>query len=285
MKIKHYYNLTKPGIIKGNLITAAAGFLFASKGDIDFGLLAVTLAGIGLLIASACVFNNLLDRGIDARMSRTKKRALVTGEISAKNAVIFGAALGLVSFVLIAVFVNWLTVLLGFIAFVDYIVFYGWVKRRSVHGTLFGTVAGAMSVTAGYTAVSNNFDASALLLFLILTFWQMPHFYAIGIYRAKDYKAAGIPVLPLVKGLAETKRQMILYILGFILLTGLLSSLGYAGTSYLLAVTIVGFWWLWQAVKGFQAKDHERWARQMFRVSLVVLLVFSIMISVDHYLP
>lgn len=280
-RLKKYYYLTKPGIIRGNLITAAAGFLFASKGNVDLGLLAATLAGIGLLIASACVSNNYIDRDIDAKMARTKKRSLVTGEISAKQALIFASILGASAFGLIASYVNWLTFFLGLIAYVDYIVLYGWTKRRSIHATLVGTVAGAMPITAGYTAASNSFDAAALLLFLILVLWQMPHFYAIGIYRGREYKAAKIPVLPLVHGNLAAKRQIIFYILGFILLSGLLSSLGYTGTIYLFVVTIAGFWWLWQGLQGFKASDDLRWARKMFGVSLVVLLVFSIMISLD----
>lgn len=283
--MKKYYKLTKPGIIRGNVITATAGFLFASKGSIDFELLAATLTGIGLLIASACVFNNYIDRGIDAKMKRTKTRALVTGEISARNAIIFGTALGLAAFAVIALYVNWLTVLLGFIAYIDYIILYGWAKRRSIHGTLAGTVAGAMPITAGYTAVTNTLDVVALLLFLILVFWQMPHFYSIGIYRSKEYKAAKIPVLPLVKGNLAAKKQMVLYILGFIVLIGWLNSFGHAGTTYLLITSIAGFWWAFMSLKGLRTKNDLLWAREMFNVSLLVLLVFSIMISLDSYLP
>lgn len=283
-KVKKYYDLTKPGIIRGNLITAAAGFLFASEGNVDIGLLAATLTGIGLLIASACVFNNYTDRHIDAKMSRTKKRSLVTGEVTGKQAIIFATVLGVSAFGLIAFYVNWLTVLLGFVAYLDYIVLYGWSKRRSTHGTLVGAVAGAMPITAGYTAASNSLDIVALLLFLILVFWQMPHFYAIGIYRDKEYKAAKIPVLPLVCGNLAAKRHILFYILGFIFLTGLISSLGFAGTIYLLVVTIASFWWLWQSLQGFKTNDDSLWARKMFGLSLVVLLVFSIMISLDNFL-
>lgn len=283
--IRSYYLLIKPGIVKGNLITAAAGFLFASRGDFDFLLLLYTLLGIGFLIASACVFNNYIDRELDAKMTRTKKRALATKEIPAKNALIFGGALGVVSFLIITLFINWTTLGLGLIAFINYLWLYGWTKRNSVHGTLVGTIAGAMPITAGYTAAAGQLDTTALLLFLILVFWQMPHFYAIGIYRSKEYRAAHIPLLPIVKGYAAAKKQMTLYILGFIFLTGYLSTSGRAGTVYLLIVSVVGFWWLFISLKGQQVADDNQWAKKMFSVSLLVLFTFSAMISLDYFLP
>jgi protoheme IX farnesyltransferase len=283
--IKDYYYLTKPGIIRGNLITAAAGFLFASKGDVRLDLFVETLSGITLLIASACVFNNYIDRTIDSKMSRTKQRALVTGKIKTAYALSFGVILAISAVFLLAVFTNSLTLILGLIAFINYIVFYGYSKRKSVHGTLVGTISGAMPITAGYEAVVNRIDTPAILLFFILVFWQMAHFYAIGIYRSKDYKAAGIPILPLVKGFLATKKQMIVYVLAFIVATSFLAIYGYAGKVYLVVVAASGLWWLNQSLTGLRVKKDEQWARRMFGSSLVVLLIFSIVISIDNLLP
>lgn len=284
--IKDYYLLTKPGIVRGNLITAAAGFIFASRGDVEGLRLAMTLAGIGLIIAAACVFNNIIDRNIDRNMGRTKKRAMAAKTIAIRTAIIYGALLGTLGFVLLAAFTNLLTVILGVVALFSYVVLYGYAKRRSVHGTLVGTLPGALPITAGYTAVSGRLDVTAMILFAILIFWQMPHFYSIAIYRYKDYKAAGLPVLTVVKGIRAAKVQIVAYIVGFLLAVSSLYLAGSAGKIYLAVMVVVGLWWLALSLKGFSGGDQDdKWAANLMGVSLVVLLTFSIMISIQHMLP
>ncbi|HSX58319.1 MAG TPA: heme o synthase [Candidatus Saccharimonadales bacterium] len=283
--IKDYYQLTKPGIIYGNLLTAAAGFFLASRGQINFSLFIYTMLGIALVIGSACVFNNVIDREIDSKMKRTKIRSLVVGKISVRSALIYASFLGLAGFGLLAWKVNYLTVLLGLIAFVDYIVFYGITKRQSVHGTLVGSISGAMPIVAGYCAVTNQVDAAAILLFLILVFWQMPHFYAIAIYRLKDYQEAKIPVLPLVSGIPATKVQMVVYTAAFVLATLSLTFLGYTNYIYFVVMGVLGLVWLWRALEGFRTKNDERWARKFFLYSLVLILGFSVVLSVGSLLP
>lgn len=283
--LREYYKLTKPGIIRGNLLAAAAGFLLAAQGDIDWWLLLATLAGTALVIASACVFNNYIDRNIDQKMARTKARALVTGKISAPRAILFGAVLGMAGFALLTVYTSSLTVLLGLMAFVFYVVIYGIGKRKTVHGTLIGTIPGALPPVAGYTAVTNELDSAAALLFLCMVFWQMPHFYAIGMYRHDDYAAAELPILPVKKGFGITKLQMLFYIVGFIFASLLLVVTGYAGYTYATVMLIVGVGWLRLARGGFGAADSVKWAKQMFGYSLLVLLVFCATISLEAWLP
>jgi protoheme IX farnesyltransferase len=283
--IKNYYHLTKPGIIRGNLITALAGFLLASQGHIDFWLLLATLAGISLIIASACVFNNYIDRNIDKKMARTKKRALVTGLIAGRNAMLYATTLGVVGFGVLAAYTNFLTVLLGLIAIFSYVVLYGFAKRRSVHGTLVGTLPGALPPVAGYTAAMNQLDAAAIILFLILVFWQMPHFYAIAMYRFDDYKAAGVPVLPVKKGMKAAKVQILLYIVAFIIACAALAVYGYGGDTYLVVSLVLGYSWLYLGVKGFKTADDKRWARKMFGFSLLVISLLSLVISLNAWLP
>jgi protoheme IX farnesyltransferase len=284
-KLQSYYRLTKPGIIYGNVLTAAAGFLLAAKGHVDFALLFFTLIGTSLIIASACVFNNYIDRGIDNKMERTKQRALVLGTISARRALIGATILGIVGFAIIIVHTNWLVTLVGLIAFVDYIVFYGLSKRRSVHGTVVGSISGAAPVVAGYVAVTNRFDVGALLLFLILVAWQMPHFYAIALYRAKDYAKAGIPVLPLKSGLRQTKLQIQLYIGLFIAANILLSVSGHAGLVYAVVMTLVGLAWLRRSWRPFTEATAETWGRQLFLFSLRVIMLLSLLLAIDWLLP
>jgi len=283
--LKTYLWLTKPGIIIGNLITATGGFLFASRKDVDFFLLLAVLAGTALVIASGCVFNNYIDRGIDKKMARTKNRALAKGRIPTLHALIYGAVLGLAGFSVLGLFTNALTVWIGAVGLIFYVVLYGFWKRRSVFGTVVGSVAGAAPILAGYVAARNEVDTGGLLLFIILAVWQMPHFYAIAMYRLLDYRAAGLPVLPVVHGNGMAKQYILLYITAFIAAACALTTFGYAGYIYLAVVTTFGFVWLWKGFKGLTATDDTAWARTMFRFSLRVITVFSIMISVDAWLP
>ncbi len=277
--LRAYYALTKPGIIYGNLITTAAGFFLASRGAINLGLLIAIVAGTSLVIASACVFNNYIDRSIDVVMERTKRRALVAGTISAPRALVFGVILGLLGGFVLLRYTNWLTFAIGIIAFVDYVVLYGVAKRRSVHGTIVGSIAGAAPVVAGYTAVTGRLDAAAVILFLILVFWQMPHFYAIAIYRLKDYKAAQLPVLPAARGIRATKVQIVVYMAAFMAATLALSVYGYTGYVYTIGMIVIGLVWLGKGIAGFSSANDTKWARQVFLFSLVVLLSFSILVS------
>lgn len=280
-QVKQYYQLTKPGIIYGNLISAAAGFLLGSRWHVHPILLLATLLAIACIIASACVFNNYIDRNIDAKMPRTKNRALVTKTVSVRSALMFATLLGIVGFIVLILFTNPLTVLMGIIAYVDYIVFYAIGKRKSVYGTIIGSIAGAMPLVAGYTSATNTFGIGGLLLFAILVIWQMPHFYAIAIYRLKDYENAMLPVLPVEKGIATTKIQIVSYVGVFIIATLLLTFFKFTGILYFIVMTISGFSWLLFGISGFFATDNKQWARKMFFASLLVLLLFSLMISIN----
>ncbi len=266
-------------------MTAAAAFFLASGKNIDWWLLLATLTGIGLVIASGCVFNNYIDREIDKKMARTKKRAMVKGTVPVVNAMIYATVLGLTGLLVLAVYVNFMTVILGLIGLVFYVIVYGLAKRRSVHGTLVGTISGATPTVAGYCAVTGSFDTGAIILFLILVIWQMPHFYAIAMYRLDDYAKARLPVLPVVKGMAATKQQIIAYVLGFIAATSALFAYGYVGYSYLVVMLALGVVWLVMGVRGFKSSDDKLWGRKMFLFSLLVLSVFSLMLVLNAWLP
>ncbi len=285
-RLKEYYLLTKPGIIRGNLMTAIAGFFFASQGNFDWWLGVAVVSGTAFVIASGCVFNNYLDRGIDQKMARTQGRALVTGNISAKAALTYASMLGITGFAILALYTNYLTVLIGIVGFVDYVILYGYAKRHSVHSTLIGGISGSTALVAGYVAVTGSFDVVALLLFLIMAFWQVPHFYAIGVYRKKDYAAAGLPILPVKKGVLATKKQTLIYIVGYIITVSLLSILGHTGYVYLVVMSALGLWWLIVALKGFAPKtDDIKWGHKIFGISLLILMTFSLLISFDWLLP
>lgn len=280
-----YYRLTKPGIIRANVLTGTAGFLFASRGNPDFTLLAFTLLGISLIIASACVLNNMLDRTIDAKMERTENRALVTGAMSLHSAGLFATVMGAIGFFALATQTNPLTTWVGVIAVVDYVVLYGYAKRRSVHGTLVGGIAGATAITAGYTAVTNQLNTTAIVLFLILFVWQLPHFYAIAVYRRVDYRKAGIPVLSVVKGTLFTQRVILACIPLFAVMAGLLNTYAQTSAVYLITMLAVSGWWLWIGLSRLKTLSPTKWGKAVFGSSLVVLLVFCLLISVDTFLP
>lgn len=278
---KLYYQLTKPGIIYGNAITALAGFFLASRGHLNFRLLIATLVGLSLVIGSGCVFNNIWDRDLDAKMQRTKNRAMVTRTISPRSAMIFGLILLVVGLLALHYYTNDTALFAALIGFLVYVFAYTPLKRRSVYATLVGSIAGATPPVVGYAAVTNRFDAAALVLFLILVCWQMPHFYAIAIYRLKDYAAAGVPVLPVKAGIHDSKIQMLWYIVGFVIASLSLALTGFAGYNYGIFACVLGLAWLWLGGLGFRVSDETAWARKMFLFSLLVLMSLCVIISLD----
>lgn len=279
--IKTYYLLTKPGIIMGNLITTGSAFILASRGRFDPWLFAATAAGLFFVIASACVFNNYIDKEADAKMSRTKERALPRGLVSTQRALVFAVSLGVIGVLILSLYTNLLASLVAAIGFIIYVGLYSFWKYRTAYATLVGSVAGAIPPVVGYCAAGNCFDMGAAILFMILVLWQMPHFFSIAIYRRDDYAAAAIPVLPLVKGLHATKIQMLLYIIAYIAATAMLIAFGYVGYAYLTVSMLLGGSWLWLCVQGFKSGNDRIWARKMFRLSLVIIMALSFMICID----
>lgn len=281
--IKTYTMLTKPGIILGNIVTTAGGFALASKGLVNYWLFLATLAGLAFVVASAGVFNNYIDRFIDAKMARTKNRGLANGSIPLKNAIFFGSALGFIGMLCLSFYTNVLTVFVACIGFIVYLVLYAFFKYRSFYGTIIGSISGAIPPLVGYCAVSNLFDTGAFILFMIVVLWQMPHFFAIAIYSINDYAAASIPVLPVRKGLQTTKLHMLLYIMAFIGTSFALTITGYTGYIFAAVSAILGFSWLGLCINGFTKADEGNylWARQMFVYSLVVIMGLCIAIPLD----
>jgi protoheme IX farnesyltransferase len=271
--------------VYGNALSTIAGFLFASKLHIDLWLFIPTVVGTSLVIGSACAVNNRIDLNIDKKMARTSKRALVSGEITTFQALIFAFALGLAGFTLLALFTNLKTFLLGVIGLFFYLVMYSIWKRKSTHGTLVGSVSGAIPPVAGYTAVTNRLDKAALLIFLIMVFWQMAHFFSIAMRRKKDYEAALLPVLPVKKGTEKTKKQILFYIFAFILASILLTLYDYVGYSFLIVVVGVGGYWLLFGLTQNKKLTDEVWSKKMFLLSLIALITFCVALSFGALLP
>jgi protoheme IX farnesyltransferase len=283
LTINDYYYLTKPGIIRGNLIVAMAVFFYASSGDVNWTLFIYSIFGVSLAIASATIANNGLDAKIDAKMSRTNKRATASGLISSQKTYLISIIIGSLGLLILYQLVNPLTAFLGFLSIVFYVFIYGYFKRKSVHGTLIGAIPGAAPPVAGYTAVTGSLDWPALLLFLILLFWQMPHFYAIAIFRKADYKKADLPVLPIVYGNIITKKYIIGYIAAYIFTIALFYAFGYLNIVTFLIITVLNTWWLKLGFDGMAktSLNDDKWARQIFGFSLLALTVLCIGLIID----
>lgn len=281
-RIRNYVAIAKPGIIVGNLISAAAGFFLASRGRIDFIALAATLLGISLVVAAGGVLNNCVDREIDRQMTRTRQRALAQGRISLAAALFYATLLGLAGLVLLLAATNLLTVVIVLAGLGIYVGVYSlYMKRRSVYATLVGSLAGATPPVAGYCAVTGRVDLGAVILLAIFSLWQMPHCYAIAVYRFDDYTAAAIPVLPVQQGTAAAKKHMIGYILAFTAATLMLPLGGYTGLRTMAVATGLGLAWLFLAWWGHPAVDERLWAKKLFIFSILTIFVLSVMMSID----
>ncbi|MDX2164379.1 MAG: heme o synthase [Gammaproteobacteria bacterium] len=272
-----FISVTKPGIIFGNLIAVLGGYFLASPHPVQLPTLFFTLLGISLVIASGCVFNNIIDRDIDRLMERTKNRVLAKDEISPVVAFIYAVVLGVIGFLVLYFYTNILTVIITAVGYIGYAVIYSLLlKRRSILSTPIGAIAGAVPPVAGYCAITNQFDLGAILAFLILFFWQMPHFYAIAIYRINDFKAAKLPVLPLRKSIRYTQISMMTYIVLFTLITLLPTLFHYADDFYFVVALCFGMMWFLLGIKDFNGQDKKHWARKMFLFSIINLTVLCL---------
>ncbi|MCI3920017.1 heme o synthase [Paenibacillus sp. TRM 82003] len=284
---KDYVALAKPRMIAENLITAFGGFWLASQWNVDWLKLTYMLLGAALVMGSGCVLNNVIDRNRDLLMERTKKRAIPTGKIPPAGAIAYGAILGVLGLAALYWLVNPLAALLGLVGHVSYVVVYTyWLKPTSTWSTSVGGIAGAVPPVIGYVAVDGVLDAGAVLLFGLLFLWQPPHFWALGIRKVEEYRKAGYPLLPVVKGVLRTKRQMIPYLVALYPTTILLYTMGYVGVFFLVGALALLTVWTWQCVSGLFAKDDNAWAKRAFKHSLYYLtFVFLLLIADTAHLP
>ncbi|WOV85164.1 heme o synthase [Sporosarcina jeotgali] len=285
--MKDFLALIKIGIVNSNLITAFTGLFLAFQfANINFvhrlDLMIATLFGTALIIAGSAALNNLIDRDIDPIMTRTRTRPTVTGRFKAPA--VLAMALGFIAIGEGLLFsANATAGLLGLAGVFSYVVLYSmWSKRRHVSNTIVGSLSGAIPPLIGWAAVEPSLGFGALALFLIMFVWQPPHFYALAMKKTDEYGAAGIPMLPVVKGFARTKKSMLAWVVLLFPLPFLLSELG---IGFLILATLLNVGWLLLALKGFSAKDDLKWATSMFIYSLnymtilfVSMIIFSIFI-------
>lgn len=286
-KIKDYCRLTKPGVLAGNVLTSVGGyFLAVAHQPFNVVNFLAMLVGTTLVVGGACALNNFYDRDIDKKMARTKTRPSVLGTISPKGMVIFALSLFAIGVAILAIWTNWVTVAVGVFGFITYVWFYGqWTKRSTIHGTAVGAVSGALPIVGGYTAVLGVIDPGAIIVFLIMFFWQFPEFYSIAIYRRKEYKAANVPVMSVIAGVRSTTLQIFVYTVFYVVSTLALIPFGYVGWWYFLVMMFSGVYWIWLALEGLHAKNPDVWAKRMFRFSMIAILLLCVMLPLGPHLP
>jgi protoheme IX farnesyltransferase len=231
---RDYFELTKPRVVALIVLTAVVGTLLASPGLPPLDALIFGNLGIALSAASAAAINHVLDRRIDARMARTRKRPLPSGHLAPAQALAFALLLGVMSMVILVAFVNVLTAALTFASLIVYAVVYTvWLKRATPQNIVIGGAAGAAPPVLGWVAVTNHIDPQALLLFLIIFAWTPPHFWALAIARRHDYAKADIPMLPVTHGVEFTRLHVLLYTVMLCVVTLLPYMTGMSGLIYL----------------------------------------------------
>ncbi|WP_282936260.1 heme o synthase [Paenibacillus sp. RC67] len=287
---KVLFESIKIGIIKSNLIAMIAGISMAMfVHDISFfdkiGNMVLALTGAVFVIGAAGIFNNLYDRDIDTVMERTKNRPTVSGIIDVWSGLFIGGWIAVGG--LIALYIaSPLSAFLGFLGLFIYVVPYTiWTKRRTIYNTEVGSLSGAMPPLIGWAAISPDIlHPGAIALFVLMVIWQMPHFYAIGIRRMEEYRAANIPMLPVVKGIRRTYVQMNAYLVALFLCSFLFWSFNPYIT---VANAILSLGWLILSINGYRRKQEGKWARSMFIFSLnhiTVLLVMIVGYSISAHL-
>ena len=282
---KDFLALIKIGIVNSNLITVFTGlwlaFQFSDKNFLDhMDILVYTIVGSALIIAGSAAMNNYIDTDIDPLMASKRARPTVTGRF--KPSAVLALA---ISFIVIGeLFLFSASVsagLFGIAGILAYVVLYSmWSKRRHVGNTIVGSISGAIPPLIGWAAVEPTLGTGAWALFLIMFIWQPPHFYALAMKRTEEYRAANIPMLPVVKGFHRTKKSMLAWVFLLFPLPFLLMELG---IGFIILATALNIGWLVLAIQGFKAADDLKWAKKMFIYSLnymTILFVSMIIFAV-----
>ncbi len=290
--LRAYIALTKPRIIELLLVTTVPAMVLATREvpGIQFGhwawLTVWTLVGGTLAAGSANAINCYLDRDIDELMVRTRRRPLPAHQVDPERAVVFGLALGVVSFVVLAWFVNLLAAFLALLAIAFYVIVYTIVmKRTTPQNIVIGGAAGALPPVIGWAAVTGNVGVPALLLFALVFYWTPPHFWALSLRIRKDYAAAGVPMLPVVRGVAETSRQIGLYTILMVAISIILWAVARMGVIYLVAAVVLGAIFLRQAYllwrQGSSEEGSTAGAIRLYKYSISYLTLLFAAIAID----
>ena len=289
-RLAAYVALTKPRVIELLLVTTLPTMILAQGGFPPIGLVLATLVGGAAAAGAANVLNCYLDRDIDQVMNRTKRRPLVTGEITPRAALLFGLALGVGSLLWLALVVNVPSALLTGAAILIYVVGYTMIlKRRTPQNIVWGGAAGCMPVLIGWSSVTGGLSWAAVLLFGVIFFWTPPHYWPLSMKFRKDYAAAGVPMLPVVAAESKVAKEMIAYTVAMIACSLLLVPVAGMTWVYAVVATVLGVWFLWSNVALYRrAQDPSRGklrAMSVFHGSITYLSLLSVAVAVDVFLP
>ncbi len=275
-----YVSLAKPRIIPLLLITALGGMMMAERGWPSTGLVVLTLLGGALAAAGAGAINCWIDRDIDGEMLRTRRRPLPDGRIAPPHALLFGIVLGLAAFLLLAFWVNVLAATLAISGLLFYVFVYTlWLKRATVQNIVIGGAAGAVPPVVGWAAVTHRVDLTAVYLFAVIFLWTPPHFWALALRLRGDYARARVPMLPVVRGEAAARRQIVGYTLVLVAVTLAIVITGVLGPIYLGGAALLGAGFIALAVTNLLAR-RQRWSRLLFDYSIAYLgLLFAVMVA------
>jgi protoheme IX farnesyltransferase len=276
-----YIRLTKPRIVTLLVITTIPAMMLAEGGVPSVWLMLATVFGGSVVAGGANALNMYFDRDIDQIMVRTRVRPVPSGQVDPEKAAIFGIALGAGGFAFMQLFVNPLAAFLTIGALAFYVLIYTLVlKRNTPLNIVIGGAAGAMPPVIGWAAVTNSVSVEALLMFAIVTLWTPPHFWALSLNYSSDYKRAGVPMLPVVSGIDETKRQIFLYSFALVAATIALAFLSDAGVVYLASASVLGAGFLYHAAKLWRS-GSLRDATGVFRYSILYLALLFGAIALD----
>jgi len=280
-RAKDFFILSKPIIVALLLVTTYSGLVAGSKAFPSASLTFWTLLGGALAAAGSSALNQYIDRELDKNMQRTAKRPLADGRLTAAEGLSYGLALSLVSYYVMAGFVNLLAALLSLAGIFYYVIFYSvMLKKATVQNIVIGGGAGAIPPMVGWAAATGELGLAAWILFAIVFFWTPPHFWALAIVRKKDYERAGVPMMPVVMGEEKTRKQILIYTVELIAVTLLLPLFDLAGTVYLISALILGGFLLYAAWRVVKVEGNKV-AWTMYRWSSMYLAFIFLAIMVD----
>jgi len=283
--VRNYLGLCKLKVVALIVFTAMVGMFLATSppGMVPWDVLFWGNLGIGMAASAAAAINHVLDAREDAKMARTHRRPLPQGQVTGLQALVFATVLGVLSMVILVVFINTLTALLTFISLVGYAVVYTmYLKRATPQNIVIGGAAGAAPPVLGWAALTNSIDPHALLLFLIIFIWTPPHFWALAIHRREEYAKVDIPMLPVTHGVPFTRLQILLYTIMLLVVSVLPFATHMSGALYLAGALLLGAGFLHYAIQLMQGKDV---AMKTFGYSIWYLMAIFAILLVDHYLP
>ena len=282
--LRQYLVLTKPRVTQLAVFCAVIGMFLATPTLPDMQKVIAGTIGIWLLAAAAFAVNCLIEQRIDARMLRTARRATATGTISSAQVMLFSGLLGGLGMIVLYRWVNSLTMWLTFATFVGYAVIYTVIlKPRTPQNIVIGGLSGAMPPALGWAAVADAVPAEAWLLVLIIFIWTPPHFWALALYRTRDYENAGLPMLPVTHGQQFTRLHILLYSIALMATTALPYVIGMSGWLYLLCAMVLGAMFVWYAWKLYRQYSDEL-SRKLFRFSILYLSLLFAALLADHWL-